>query len=78
MIQRSLLRRYERWRKSDNEAMSLAMNLFNRFLAFGGDAPSGMLTRGLGLVGRSALLRRPFVERALGLAGELPRVARHA
>jgi len=29
-------------------------------------------------VGRSALLRRPFAERALGLAGDLPRVARRA
>ena len=34
-----VLRRYERWRKSDNEVMSLAMDLFNRFLAFGGDGP---------------------------------------
>jgi 2-octaprenylphenol hydroxylase len=73
-----VLRRYERWRKSDNEAMSLAMNLFNRFLAFGGDAASDIVQQGLGLVGRSALLRRPFAERALGLAGELPRIARRA
>jgi len=73
-----VLRRYERWRKSDNELMASAMDLFNRFLAFGGDEWSRWIERGLGVVGRSALLRRPFAERALGLAGELPRVARRA
>lgn len=71
-----LLRRYERWRKSDNEAMSLSMSLLNRFLASGDDPLAALLQRGLGVVGRSALLRRPFAERALGLGGELPRSAR--
>ncbi len=71
-----VLRRYERWRKSDNEAMSLAMDLFNRFLAFGGDSAGQWAARGIGVVGRSALLRRPFAERALGLAGSLPQIAR--
>ncbi len=73
-----VLRRYERWRKSDNELMATAMDLFNRFLAFGGGEWSRWVEQGLGVVGRSALLRRPFAERALGLAGELPRVARRA
>lgn len=71
-----VLRRYERWRKSDNEVMSLAMDLLNRFLAFGGEGLEQGLQRGLGLVGRSAVLRRPFAERALGLAGDLPAIAR--
>lgn len=71
-----LLRRYERWRKSDNETMSMSMSLLNRFLAFGDDPLGGLLQRGLGMVGRSALLRRPFAERALGLAGDLPASAR--
>jgi len=71
-----LLRRYERWRKSDNEAMGLAMSLLNRFLAVGDDPLAALLQRGLGVVGRSALLRRPFALRALGLSGELPPSAR--
>lgn len=71
-----VLRRYERWRKSDNEVMSLAMDLLNRFLAFGGEGAERVVQRGLGWVGRSAVLRRPFAERALGLAGELPAIAR--
>ena len=71
-----LLRRYERWRKSDNEAMGTAMDLFNRYLAFGDGSLGGWAARGIDLVGRSPLLRRPFAERALGLAGGLPLIAR--
>ncbi|NBX40078.1 MAG: hypothetical protein EBR15_01350 [Gammaproteobacteria bacterium] len=67
-----VLRRYERWRKGENEAMGLAMDLFNRYLAFGDDALGRIAQRGLGWVGRAPWLRRAFVERALGIAGEMP------
>ncbi|MFZ9709599.1 MAG: FAD-dependent monooxygenase [Steroidobacteraceae bacterium] len=63
-----VLRRYERWRKGENEAMGLAMDLFNRFLAFGRDPLGGWAARGLGFVGRNAWLRQMFATRALGLA----------
>jgi 2-octaprenylphenol hydroxylase len=71
-----VLRRYERWRKSENEMMATAMDAFNRFLAFGRDPVSRLAQRGLGWVDRSSMLRRFFVERALGVAGDLPDVAR--
>jgi hypothetical protein len=48
----------------------------NRFLAFGRDTTGGLAQRGLGWVDRSELLKRLFMERALGLAGDLPRIAR--
>jgi 2-octaprenylphenol hydroxylase len=70
------LRRYERWRRSENELMSSAMDAFNRFLATGSGPLSRLAQRGLGWVGRSPELRRLFIERALGLAGDLPRSAR--
>lgn len=63
-----LLRRYERARKGDNEAMGLAMDLLNRFVAFGRDTPGEWAQRGLGVVGRSAWLRRWFASRALGIS----------
>ena len=73
-----LLRRYERWRKSENESLALALSLLNRFLAFGDGELGRWAEQGMGWVGRSAALRRPFAERALGLSGELPQVARRA
>jgi 2-octaprenylphenol hydroxylase len=73
-----VLRRYERWRKGENTAMGAALDLINRFLAFG-DGPLGRLAqRGLGVVGGQAPLRRLFAEVALGLAGDLPDLARRA
>lgn len=63
----TILRRYERARKGENEAMGLALDLLNRFVAFGRDMPGEWAQRGLGLVGRSALLRRLFASRALGI-----------
>lgn len=72
------LRRYERWRKSENELMSFAMDGINRYLAFGGGAIGALAERGMSLIGRNATLRRPFALRALGLEGELPRFARRS
>ncbi len=71
-----VLRNYERWRRSENELMSQAMDVFNRFLATGDDTWSQWARRGMNAVGDSALLRRWFASRALGVAGDLPRAAR--
>jgi len=71
-----LLRRYERWRKSEAEVMRVAIDAFNRFLAHGSDPLSRLAQRGLAWVNRSQEVKRFFIARALGLAGELPRAAR--
>lgn len=71
-----VLRRYERWRKGENEAMSAAFDAFNAFLSTGQGAVARLARRGLGWVERSDLVKRFFLERALGTAGDLPRAAR--
>jgi len=71
-----VLRRYERWRKSEVAFMSTAISAFDRFLAHGSDPISRLAQRGLGLVNRSQEFKRFFVRRALGVAGELPGTAR--
>ena len=72
----SILRRYERWRKSEIEPIALAIDGFNRYLAHGVGPLSRIAQRGLALVNRSDEVKRFFISRALGLDGELPRVAR--
>jgi 2-octaprenylphenol hydroxylase len=74
----TVLRRYERWRKSEIEPIALAIDGFNRYLAHGVGPLSRMAQRGLALVNRSDEVKRFFITRALGLAGELPQIARHA
>jgi 2-polyprenylphenol 6-hydroxylase len=71
-----VLRRYERWRKSEMAFMTTAISAFDRFLAHGSGPVSKLAQRGLGWVNRSPELKRFFVSRALGVTGELPRAAR--
>jgi len=71
-----VLRHYERWRKSEVAFMSSAIDAFDRFLAHGRGPISRLAQKGLGWVNRSHELKRFFVSRALGTAGELPRIAR--
>ncbi|HEY6927592.1 MAG TPA: FAD-dependent monooxygenase [Steroidobacteraceae bacterium] len=71
-----VLRHYERWRKSEVAFMSSAIDVFDRFLAHGRGPISRLAQKGLGWVNRSHELKRFFVNRALGTAGELPRIAR--
>jgi 2-octaprenylphenol hydroxylase len=72
----SVLRRYERWRKSEIEPIALAIDSFNRYLAHGVGPLSRIAQRGLALVNRSEEVKRYFITRALGLGGELPQIAR--
>jgi 2-octaprenylphenol hydroxylase len=71
-----VLRQYERWRKSEVAFMSTAIDAFDRFLSHGSGPLSRLAQRGLGWVNRSQEIKRLFVNRALGVAGELPRAAR--
>ena len=61
-----VLRAYERARKADNELMDAAIDGFNRFLAHGSGPVSQLARAGLRLVNRQSLLKRFFIERALG------------
>jgi len=71
-----ILRRYERWRRSENQLMSAAIDAFDRLLARGSGRLAEFAQRGMPWVGRSAVAKRAFIERAMGLAGELPAAAR--
>lgn len=71
-----ILRRYERWRRSENELMSVAIDAFDRLLARGSGRVAELAQRGMPMVGRAPLAKRAFIERAMGLAGELPVAAR--
>ncbi|MEO8064776.1 MAG: FAD-dependent monooxygenase [Pseudomonadota bacterium] len=71
-----ILRRYERWRRSENDLMSGAIDAFDRLLARGTGRVAELAQRGMPWVGRSTLAKRLFIERAMGLAGELPLAAR--
>jgi 2-octaprenylphenol hydroxylase len=73
-----VLRRYERWRRSEN---SLALGLtdgINRMFGSRSLAIAALRRTGLSLVGAQSATRRLLVQRALGLRGDLPAIATNA
>jgi 2-octaprenylphenol hydroxylase len=72
----AVLRRYERWRKSDNLATMRAMDGFKRL--FGTDLAPLRWARnaGLNFTDAAAPLKNLIAQYAMGLRGDLPRAAR--
>ncbi len=71
-----VLRRYERWRHAENLAMQSAFGGFNQL--FGLEGPGAKSMRGLGmqLFNQIGPAKRLAIRIALGLAGELPELAK--
>ncbi len=71
-----MLRRYERWRKGDNLLMLGVMDGFKRL--FSNSLPPVRLLRTLGLhlTDAASPLKNLIARRAMGLEGDLPRLAR--
>jgi 2-octaprenylphenol hydroxylase len=70
-----VLRRYERWRKSENLIALGLVDGLNRLFSNPDGTLSWIRRTGLGAVDGSALAKRFFMGRAMGTAGELPKVA---
>lgn len=74
--QPKILRRYERWRKSENLLAVGVIDGIGRMFRSADPGLVSLRSAGMDLVGRSAILRRALVTRALGLAGEVPNMVR--
>jgi 2-octaprenyl-6-methoxyphenol hydroxylase len=72
----AVLERYQRWRRFDTVAMSLATDSLNRLFSNQSDILRFARDLGLGLVDRVPGLKHLFIREAAGLAGELPRLLR--
>jgi 2-octaprenylphenol hydroxylase len=73
-----VLRRYERWRRSENALVLALCDTLNRLFAERSVAVGALRRMGMSIVTRQPLLRRTLIERALGLGGDVPAVALHA
>jgi len=71
-----VLRGYEQQRRTHNLFMGATMSAFHSAFGPARGPAAWLLNRGLGVVNRSGTLKRAFARRALGTAGELPRLAR--
>jgi 2-octaprenylphenol hydroxylase len=70
-----VLRRYERWRRSENAIVLATCDTLNRLFIEKSVAVAAVRRLGMALVTRQPLLRRSLVERALGLGGDAPALA---
>jgi 2-polyprenylphenol 6-hydroxylase len=66
------LRRYERWRRSENLTAAAALDGLERLFANSDALSTGLRTAGLDAVARMPFLKRSFAQRALGLKGDVP------
>ena len=70
------LRRYERWRHGDNHAMQRAMDGFKTLFGAPAEPVRQVRNLGLGLVDRMGPVKQMIARHAMGLEGDLPRMAR--
>jgi len=70
------LRRYERWRKGENLAYTAALDGFHRLFTSRDPWIGGVRTLGLNAVDRLAPVKNMFARRAMGIAGDVPRILR--
>jgi len=73
-----VLRRYERWRRSENALMMSVVDGLNRLFGTESTAVSSLRRLGMGVVARQSLLRRALAEHALGIRGDVPQLVRGA
>jgi 2-octaprenylphenol hydroxylase len=67
-----LLRRYERWRRSENLLAAGALDGLERLFSAVDPLSTGLRTAGLSAVGRVPFVKRRLAQRALGLIGDVP------
>jgi 2-octaprenylphenol hydroxylase len=74
MSELRVLRRYERWRKSENAIALGLIDGLNRLFSNSSPALTWARRLGLSAVNRSSFAKRFLMGRAMGTAGEVPRV----
>jgi 2-octaprenylphenol hydroxylase len=69
-----VLRRYERWRKSENTLALGLIDGLNRLFSNSSDALAWVRRTGLSAVNDSTVAKRALIGRAMGIAGEVPKL----
>ena len=67
-----LLRRYERWRRSENLLAAGALDGLERLFSTADPLSTSLRTAGLRAVDKLPFIKRRFAQRALGLIGDVP------
>lgn len=71
-----VLRRYERWRRTENLLVSAGLDALERLFSSTSGSVAAARKFGLGAVERSSAVKRQLARQALGLTGDLPAIIR--
>lgn len=71
-----VLRSYERWRRGENAAMGFALDALQKLFEPADGPWPELRNLGLDLVDRSGPLKHAIMRRAMGVEGDVPRIAR--
>jgi 2-polyprenylphenol 6-hydroxylase len=71
-----LLRRYERWRRSENLLAATALDALERLFSDSNAGIAGLRSAGLSAVSKLPFIKRQFAQYALGLTGDIPEFLR--
>jgi 2-polyprenylphenol 6-hydroxylase len=72
-----LLRRYERWRRSENLLAAAALDGLERLFSSADPLSTRLRAAGLSAVDKLPFIKRRFAQRALGLIGDVPTFLKH-
>jgi 2-polyprenylphenol 6-hydroxylase len=72
-----VLRRYERWRKGENQSMMYLLDGFKHLFENQFESVQWLRNFGLDMVDSIPVAKHMIMKRAMGLKGDLPRFARH-
>jgi ubiquinone biosynthesis UbiH/UbiF/VisC/COQ6 family hydroxylase len=67
-----LLRRFERWRRSENLLAATTFDGLERMFSTGNALTAGARRAGFGVIDKVPMLKNQLAQRALGLSGDLP------
>ena len=73
-----VLRRYERWRRSENLLAGAGLDALERLFSYASGPIPAARRFGLGAVERLPMLKRRLARQALGLGGDLPAIIKQA
>ena len=73
-----VLRRYERWRRSENALMMSVVDGLNRLFGAANPVVSSFRRLGMSMLAQQSPLRRALIEHALGVRGDVPQLVRGA
>jgi 2-octaprenylphenol hydroxylase len=72
------LRRYERWRKSENTIAIGLIDGLNSLFSNQNETLGWLRRSGFAVLNQSSVAKRSLIERAMGIAGDLPQMVRKA